>query len=215
MSQFTPQCACSGLRRVYSTRRKSDRAPVLWLLCCTQRAEEAHLDYSMAERGRWSPFLIVTGILLLSFFVNLRTPRRSSDFPRLFRLYIRAVKGDHQDPYHPPGLKTTQTTVNDPHRKCRKHSSEGVESHSFSFDLWKYGMLTITRIDKLTRLLFNPSLRLGLVTLQTPLDLDLCVSYNVLGSFDTRNVPGFSVAGANWPSGACKASRPSFSSFHA
>ena len=69
-----------------------------------------------------------------------------------------------------------------------------MESHSFSFGLRKYGVPTITRIDKLTRLLFSPSLRPGLVTLQTPLDLDQCASYNILGSLDTRNVPGFPVA---------------------
>jgi hypothetical protein len=93
----------------------------------------------------------------------------------------------------------------------RKDSFEAVGSHSFSFDLRKYGVFEIMQIDKLTRLLFNLSLKLGLVTLQTPLDLDLCVPRNVFGSLDARNVPG--------AKSICRALTrrfvPSFSSFHA
>lgn len=178
-------------RVVFSTGFTTPEARLKELRCrcfyVARGGQKKHIWIILWLSGeRWSPFLIVTRILLLSFFVNLRTPRRSGNFLRLFRLCVRAVKGSHQDSNHPPGLKSTQITVTDTHCKFRNRSSEAVESHSFSFGLRKYGMLTIIRINKLTRLLFNPSLRSGLVILQTPLDLDLCVSYSILGSLDTR-----------------------------
>lgn len=53
--QFTPQRLCSVLRKIYDARSKSDRNLVLLLLCSTQRAEEAHLDYFMAEQRKVIP----------------------------------------------------------------------------------------------------------------------------------------------------------------
>lgn len=45
----------SVLRRIYNARSKSDRDLVSLLLCSTQRAEEAHLDYFMAEQRKVIP----------------------------------------------------------------------------------------------------------------------------------------------------------------